>query len=48
MHVAVLHVHIIMLSYFFQCDMYVYTCTCTIDAWAFKGTAMGYIFHVPL
>ena len=20
--------------------------TCTIDAWAFKGTATGYIFHV--
>ena len=29
--------------------MHVYTCTliCTIDAWAFKGTATGYIFHVP-
>ena len=22
-------------------------CTCTIDAWAFKGTATGYISHVP-
>ena len=24
-----------------------HTCTCAIDAWAFKGTTTGYIFHVP-
>ena len=27
--------------------MYIYIHTCTIDAWAFKGTATGYISHVP-
>ena len=42
------HDIIIMCIYYMYVYQYrMYMCTCTIDAWAFKGTAMGYIsmFH---